>query len=179
MRRLLATLAAASLLAPFGPAQDKTPSASKPAGSAQANSVSEDQATFRVTVNMVLIDARVTDRSGKPIKGLTPEQFTLLEDGKPQRISSLDYHDLDAIEAASMANQPSLVVPLGVVQPPPEVQKKIRDRRLIVLFFDQTALQPDELMRSKQGCEQVCGHDFLTVSVSARSPPLSRVKEFA
>ena len=154
MRRLLATLAAASLLAPFGPAQDKTPSGAKPAGSAQAASASEDQAVFRVTVNMVLIDARVTDRSGKPIKGLTPEQFTLLEDGKPQKISSLDYHDLDAMEAAGLANQPTLVVPLGVVQPPPEVQKKIRDRRLIVLFFDQTALQPDELMRSKEGCER-------------------------
>ncbi|MFI5090658.1 MAG: VWA domain-containing protein [Terriglobales bacterium] len=154
MRRLLATLAAASLLVPFGPAQDKTPSGPKPAGSAQAASASEDQAVFRVTVNMVLIDARVTDRSGKPIKGLTPEQFTLLEDGKPQKISSLDYHDLDAMEAAGLANQPTLVVPLGVVQPPPEVQKKIRDRRLIVLFFDQTALQPDELMRSKEGCER-------------------------
>jgi VWFA-related protein len=155
MRRLLATLTAASLLVPFGPAQDQTPSAAgqKRTGSAHANAASEDQNVFRVTVNMVLIDARVTDRSGKPLKGLTPEQFTLLEDGKPQKISSLDYHDLDATEAAGVANEPTLVVPLGVVQPP-EVRRKIRDRRLIVLFFDQTALQPDELLRSKEGCER-------------------------
>jgi VWFA-related protein len=154
MRHLLATLVAASLLVPLGPAQDNThlAASTRRAGPTQTNA--GDQGAFRVTVDMVLIDVRVTDHSGKPVKGLTPEQFTLLEDGNPQKISSLDYHDVEAMETSSLANQPSLVVPLGVVQPPPELLRKIRDRRLIVLFFDQTALQPDELLRSKEGVER-------------------------
>lgn len=162
MRRLLATLAAASLLAPLGPAQDNTRSATGTRQAAPAQTSSGDQSVFRVTVDMVLIDVRVTDHSGKPVKGLTPEQFTLLEDGSPQKISSLDYHDVDAMETTSLTNQPTLVVPLGVVQPPPEMVRKIRDRRLIVLFFDLTALQPDELLRSKEGAER-----FLSEQMSA------------
>jgi VWFA-related protein len=154
MRRLLATLAAASLLVPFAQAQDNPRSATDPKHADPAQTSSGDQGAFRVTVDMVLIDVRVTDHSGKPIKGLTPEQFTLLEDGRPQKISSLDYHDVDTMEAASLTNEPPLVVPLGVVHPPPELQRKIRDRRLIVLFFDQTAMQPDELLRSKEGVER-------------------------
>ena len=154
MRRLLATLAAASLLAPLGPAQDNARPAAGIRDAGPPQTRSGDRSVFRVRVDMVLIDVRVTDRSGKPVKGLTPEQFTLLEDGRPQKISSLDYHDVDAMESTSLANQPTLVVPLGAVQPPPEMVRKIRDRRLIVLFFDQTALQPDELLRSKEGAER-------------------------
>jgi VWFA-related protein len=44
--------------------------------------------TFRVEVNYVEVDAFVTDADGKPITTLTANDFEVLEDGKPQQVSS-------------------------------------------------------------------------------------------
>ena len=45
-----------------------------------------DEATFRSEVNVVNVVAAVRDKQGKVIHDLTKEDFTLLEDGKPQDI---------------------------------------------------------------------------------------------
>src|SRR5258706_619540 len=60
-------------------------------GWAQAPQTADEIAppAVRVTTHMVLVDAVVTDKQGKPITGLRPEDFVLEENGKPQKISSL------------------------------------------------------------------------------------------
>jgi len=45
--------------------------------------------TIRVTTHMVLVDAVVTDKQGKAIPGLRPEDFVVEENGKAQKIASL------------------------------------------------------------------------------------------
>src|SRR4030088_64201 len=45
--------------------------------------------TIRVTSHMVLVDVVVTDKQGKAIPGLHPEDFVVEENGKLQKISSL------------------------------------------------------------------------------------------
>ena len=42
----------------------------------------------RVETQLVSVPTVVTDRSGHPLSGLRPENFALLEDGKPQRIAN-------------------------------------------------------------------------------------------
>jgi VWFA-related protein len=42
----------------------------------------------RVDTQLVSVPAVVSDRNGHPLSGLRPENFTLLEDGKPQRITN-------------------------------------------------------------------------------------------
>ena len=42
----------------------------------------------RVETQLVSVPAVVTDRTGHPLSDLRPENFTLLEDGKPQRITN-------------------------------------------------------------------------------------------
>ncbi len=44
--------------------------------------------TFKVEINLVEVDAFVTDAQGNPVAGLTAADFEVLEDGKPQKISS-------------------------------------------------------------------------------------------
>ena len=44
--------------------------------------------TFRVEVNYVEVDAIVTDAQGRVVSNLTDSDFEVLEDGKPQKISS-------------------------------------------------------------------------------------------
>src|SRR6187455_2527721 len=44
--------------------------------------------TFRVEVNYVEVDAFVTDGQGNPVSDLTANDFDVLEDGKPQKVSA-------------------------------------------------------------------------------------------
>lgn len=44
--------------------------------------------TFRVEVNYVEVDAFVTDAQGNPVTDLTANDFDVLEDGKPQKVSA-------------------------------------------------------------------------------------------
>ena len=48
--------------------------------------------TFKAKVRAVLVDVVVTDRNGAPIVGLPQKDFEVLEDGKPQVISSFEEH---------------------------------------------------------------------------------------
>lgn len=59
------------------------------AQAARQNGPDDDQSapTFRVNVKLVNVFATVVDQNGAPIGGLTKQDFTLLEDGKPQKIA--------------------------------------------------------------------------------------------
>jgi VWFA-related protein len=142
MRRALVILAALSIAPPVVPAHSENQSAGG--------------TVIRSSVDLVLIDVRVTDKSGKPIMNLKPEQFSITEDGHPQKISSLDYNNIEQIERAGEKNTAPIVVPMGTVPPPkPEsVRAAVRDHRLIVLFFDLTALHPDDLLRAQESAQK-------------------------
>ena len=55
--------------------------------------------TFRVEVNYVEIDATVTDAQGNFVRGLTKEDFELVEEGRPQTISAFSLVDLPVARA--------------------------------------------------------------------------------
>ena len=98
---------------------------------------------------------QVTDRDGKPIKGLKQEQFSVTEDGKPQKISTFEYNDIEKIETAGTADEAPITIPLGAVTSPEEVKAVVRDHRMIVLFFDMTSLQPEDLLRSTRAAAEI------------------------
>ncbi len=61
-------------------------------------------ATLVVNTRLVVLDVVVTDRNGKPVEDLKRDDFTVFEDGKPQRIASFEppsSHVLPASESAS------------------------------------------------------------------------------
>lgn len=47
--------------------------------------------SIRTTTRVVLVDAIVTDAASHPVSNLTASDFTVLEDGKPQKISFFSY----------------------------------------------------------------------------------------
>ena len=55
---------------------------------AQAQTQEPGVTVFRVTVNMVQLDVAVTDKKGDYVTGLTPWDFTIYEDGIPQKIAA-------------------------------------------------------------------------------------------
>ena len=55
---------------------------------------SPPQTPFKSGVNLVEVDVVVTDKGGKPIRGLTQQDFEVFEDGKPVEIATLVAVDL-------------------------------------------------------------------------------------
>jgi VWFA-related protein len=166
MRKLFAILALISIVVPAIPAQPAAPQdrhepvnprqgPAKPTAPPVAATLST-KGTIRSTVDLVLIDVRVTDKAGNPITGLKPEQFSVTEENQAQKIASFEYNDIEGVERAHVANALPIVVPMGTLPPPkPEyVHAAVRDHRLIILYFDLTSLQNDDLLRSQQAAEK-------------------------
>jgi VWFA-related protein len=55
-----------------------------------------EQPTFRTGANAVVVDLIVTDKQGRPVHDLKPQDFTVLEDGKPQAILTFRERRADA-----------------------------------------------------------------------------------
>jgi VWFA-related protein len=79
------------------------------AGSPQLQRREEGVATLRTRARLVLLDVVVTDGRGQPVKGLKQSDFTLLEDGTPQALSSFqEHHPISPEEAAKAATMVKL-----------------------------------------------------------------------
>ncbi len=113
---------------------------------------------LRSTSDFVRIDVEVTDKSGKAIKGLTADKFVVTDDGKAQNISSFSYFDIESIETAPSSDAKPIVVSVDNEGPnTPSAEKNsepLQNRRLIVLFFDLTSMQTDDLIRAHDAAEK-------------------------
>ncbi len=117
------------------------------------SSAPEDQYRIKVTTEVVLVNVVVRDKDGKPISGLKRDDFVVLEDNKPQNVVSFDFENIDAAAAVpptlpSGPGQAVLDVRQPSVQKPMLDDSALRDRRLVVLFFDESGMETDELERS-------------------------------
>jgi VWFA-related protein len=128
--------------------------------------------SLRSSSDVVRIDVEVTDKSGKAVKGLTSDQFTITDDGKAQKISIFTYSDIESIETASTTDAKPIVVAVDSPTPVPQetLDSQIQNRRLIVLFFDLTSMQTDDLQRAHDGAlkfvqKQMTKADLVSVIV--------------
>ena len=113
----------------------------------------QENYTFRVQSELVLVNVTVRDKNGNFVQGLKPEDFTILEDNKPQKVVSFDIENVDAVANQSVA-QANPLPGVSMSTPAPADAKStdktnpFKDHRLIVLFFDLSAMQPDEIDRA-------------------------------
>src|SRR5262245_26672385 len=56
------------------------------------SSASQPKNVIRANTRLVILDVVATDDKGEPITGLKAEDFSALEDGKPQTISDFTFH---------------------------------------------------------------------------------------
>ena len=138
-RPILSILTAAALLSPGAPLVAQEPGQRPVAAPGR----------IRVTTELVLVNVVAHDKKGNLIKDLKKEDFTLYEDGKKQDISSFDFENVDEL-AATAGPTVSGVAPGTLLhsskKAPPTLDA--RDRRLILLFFDFSAMEPEEIDRS-------------------------------
>jgi VWFA-related protein len=90
------------------------------------------QSTFRAGVDLIQIDVAVLDGKRRPVRGLTAENFTLLEDGKPQSIVAFTEVDVPR-RAANPA-----VVWLRDAAPDVTSNQVPEEGRLVIILMDRT-----------------------------------------
>jgi VWFA-related protein len=125
--------------------------------SGQEQSAPGQQPTrLRVTTELVLVNVVVRDKKGNPISNLKQEDFTVLEDEQKQQISSFDFENVDPLRTAGAAG-PTVTATaetgslLGLKKP---VTLDAKDRRLLLFFFDFSAMQPDDIDRTVESAKK-------------------------
>ena len=117
---------------------------------AQSQSASSASQGFRVTSELVLVNVVVRDKKGAFVHGLTKDDFTLFEDGKRQVISSFDVENVDefALVGPSEAPVSGSESTHALLRQSGNPTLEARDRRLMLLFFDFSAMEPEQIERS-------------------------------
>jgi len=122
-----------------------------PVRAQQQPSTTQSQYTLKVNSDLVLTNVVVRDKkTGEVVRGLTANDFTLLENGKPQHISTFDFESVDQATPLNeatingQAGQNIFNAKTGVA-----TREELRNHRLIVLFFDLTSMQPEDIERSQ------------------------------
>lgn len=116
---------------------------------------------FRSAVDLVLVDVVVRDRNGEVVRNLSASDFELLEDGRPQQIASFGFEDvsraaapvktLDALAGVEAAANGVIAGSHAAAQPAPMTANELAGHRLIVLLFDLSSMQPEDLQQAIGG----------------------------
>jgi VWFA-related protein len=127
-----------------------------------SGSAQQPQATFSTSTRLIVQTVTVTDREGRPIEGLAARDFTVTEDGVPQEIALVEFQRLqnesaqpaDAVPAASVGTLPVAPVTQTQISSSPNGDIRYRDRRLLVLYFDLSAMPPPDQMRAYSNAQK-------------------------
>jgi len=118
----------------------------------QAEQTKVNEARIQVTTELVLVNVVARDKKGNLVRDLKKSDFTLFEDGKKQEISTFDFENVDELATAGAAETTVAgVTGTGALlrsgkKAPPSLDA--RDRRLMLFFFDFSAMDPEQIDRS-------------------------------
>src|SRR5438445_1722807 len=108
----------------------------------------------RVTSELVLIEAYVTDFHGLPIEGLQPKDFVLAIDGRVKPISSLEFLKTGPIAHVVDASSGHASVPPGTEAPSSTISRRL------VLFFDDAPSVPQGMMEARRAAAEFLATDL-------------------
>ena len=121
----------------------------------------QPQAVFKTSTRLVVQNVYVKDKAGQPIEGLTAKDFVVFEENQRQEIAFVEFQRI--------ANEPIVDVPdpadpapaAGVqravnveIATPPPGSIKYQNRRLIVLYFDQSSMPLADQLRSYENARR-------------------------
>ena len=128
---------------------------------ASTQSSQQDGYVFKANAELVLTNVVARDpKTGEFVRGLKQSDFTIYENGKPQQIASFDFQTVDMATPLKEATVSGLAAGLNSPGPKAAVvasPEDLRNHRLIVMFFDLTSMQPEDLDRCVKAAR-----DFLT-----------------
>lgn len=136
------------------------PAQTAPQDAAQVSATPQGGFVLKMNGELVLTNVVARDaKTGQMVLGLKQSDFTVYEGGKKQQIDTFDFESVDQAtplhEAtiSGLASGGSVAAGKAAVVARPE---DLRNHRLIVLFFDLTSMQPEDLNRSVEAAR-----DFL------------------
>jgi len=131
--------------------------------------------TIVANVNRVLTNVVVRDKkTGALIKDLKPSDFQIFEDKKPQKITTFDYQNVDqavtlaeatTVSGASTTKKKTIadIVNNQFAAAPDE----LKDRRLIVMFFDLSSMQPEDVTRAVDAAKDYINNHMAPADLAA------------
>jgi VWFA-related protein len=111
---------------------------------------------FRAKTEIVLVNVTVRDKDGNFARNLKAEDFTVLEDNKPQKVLSFDLENTDAVATTDVAQVKVLgntVAAAPTPDKPATPSASFKDRRMVILFFDLSSMEPEEVERATVSAE--------------------------
>jgi VWFA-related protein len=137
-----------------------------------AGMAQEPQPTFRSSVTHVTTDVIPRDANGRFIPDLTKENFTILEDGVPQKIDSFAL--IHGGRTFNLVEAPPVAAPEGIVLPTaPRRQTADASGRVVLIFVDDMHIEPEmtpHVRRLVQDIADTLLHDGDLVSMVSSGP---------
>ncbi|MGA2909134.1 MAG: VWA domain-containing protein [Terracidiphilus sp.] len=118
--------------------------------SAQVTKTPQAGFTLKANAELVLTNVVARDaKTGELVTGLKQSDFKIFENGKEQQIGSFDFESVDMATPLKEAMVSGLAAgPAGSKAVAVAKPEELRNHRLIVMFFDLTSMQPEDLERS-------------------------------
>ncbi len=130
------------------------------------------EVTLSVKSQLVVETVVVKDKAGNFIPGLTAGDFALTEDGAPQTIRFVEHQDLAAAAkplapSTGGTEQLKYYKRLARTQIAPEAEgsPRYKNRRLLALYFDMSAMRPADQLRALGAAEQFLRTQMTTVDL--------------
>jgi VWFA-related protein len=128
--------------------------------------------TLSVRSQLVVETVVIKDKQGKPIEGLTANDFILTEDGVPQKIRFCEHQTLPStpiLIPATPSSEENIKIynRLARTQIAPEEPGNVsyKDRRLLALYFDMSAMPPGDQLRALSAAEKFIRTQMTTVDL--------------
>jgi len=164
----------------------------------------QTSAVFRSSSTLVRVDVIVRDRDGNPVRGLSAADFVVTEDNRAQQITSFTFEEiatdvlppvdvvpgvlgLEQLQSAALRGAVTIAPtrPNGTALPVPAEpdapggQDVWAGRRLIVLLFDISSMQPEEVGRAVSAATnyvetQMSSADLVAVAAVGQSLTILR-----
>lgn len=99
------------------------------------------QPVFRAGVDLIELDVSVLDSSRRPVRGLTAADFTVTENGQPQRIVAISHVDLAEHDPARSARMRYVARDVAAN----DLSDQLGDGRLVAIVFDDVNLPADDV----------------------------------
>jgi VWFA-related protein len=126
---------------------------------------------IRVTVDLVQVDAVVTDSTGRHVPDLNPQDFQVFEDGKPQKITHFSYVSGTPIPGGAapvdLPRQSPTGKPLEAISRPAKALRPEKVQRTIVLMADDLALSPDDIPNVRKAMESFVDREMQNCDLAA------------
>jgi VWFA-related protein len=152
----------------------------------QPNAPSVPKGTYKFEVNtqLVVVNVSAKDKNGAPLDGLKSSDFTITEDGKAQPIKVFEFQRLEEAAgvttgtppdvAAEAAPDAATVKAANAIAPAKSGEVKYKDRRLLVMFFDQAGMPVADQIRAQQAAlkfinTQITPSDMVAIMTYATS----------